>query len=1100
MKNHNYIKFIKLKIAPLAALLFLLACNNSQEGSHFKMLSENETGITFQNTVVDGPDASILDYLNFYNGGGISVGDINNDSLPDLFFVANQQKNALFLNRGGMRFEDVTEKAGVAGKSDWNTGTVMADVNNDGLLDIYVLAVVGINGFDGYNELFINQGDGTFKEEAARYGLNFDSYSSSAAFFDFDKDGDLDLYLLNQAVHTPESYGPTELRHQRTYESGDKLLLNENGLFTDISEQAGIYGGSIGYGLGLGVADFNNDGWADIYVGNDFHEDDYFYLNNGDGTFTETMKSRFSMVSRFSMGNDLGDINNDGFYDIISLDMLPEDETVLKASSGDDNVDIQKRRSKLGYHPQYSRNMLHINEGGELFRETALFSGVAATDWSWAPLFADYDQDGINDLFVSTGIERRPNDMDYIQFISNQQIQKMLNKTNLVDLKVLQAMPSGASHNYIYKGDGKKFSNQSGSWIPMDTLKSNSAIYCDLDNDGDLDLVTNNFNNFPSVYENKNPDKNHFLKIYFDFSSVNRFATGVKVFLYNKGEKQYRQLYPTHGFQSSVEPMIHFGLGKAESIDSLIVIWPDNTFQKLENVSVNQSLQISPKNNRSTFNWKNTIPKVSPWFSEPDSTSIIVAKHEENDYEDFNREKLIPYKISAEGPGMAIADVNGDGYADIYMGAAKHKTASLYLGSINGFNKSKIIAFEADSVQEDVDAVFADFNADNYTDLFVVSAGGEFFGKMKELKDRLYLNDGKGGFNKMEDAVPDYFENGSVARAADFDEDGDLDLFVGGRAVSYRFGDIPNSYLLINDGSGKFSISEQPDLLKAGMVTDALWDDFNKDGNLDLIIVGEWMRPRFYRNDGGDFNDISDEMISSGLNGLWRTIGKMDIDNDGDEDYLLGNWGLNSKFNASEKFPLKMYFDDFDGNGQTECLMAIEKKGKYYPLHSKDDIDRQLESLTRKKYTWYHNFAGKTMEEVFDPALLDKAKLLKVEELASGYLRNDEGKFTFIPFDYQLQLSPLNCFLSKDFNADGKEDVIAAGNFLGVTPFHGRFAVNSGVILSGDGELINGLGTGLDFTQKEVRELLSVEMNGNNYLLAATNNNTLLWYKQNKNK
>ncbi|MFC2113090.1 VCBS repeat-containing protein [Bacteroidota bacterium] len=1061
----------------------------------FDMIYSPESGIDFANRVVSGKDANILDYLYFYNGAGVSVGDINNDSLPDLFFIANQQNNALYLNKGNMKFKNITEQAGVAGHCDWNTGSVMADVNNDGFLDIYVMAVVGICGFDGRNELYINQGDGTFKEEAGRYGLDFDTYSGSAAFFDYDKDGDLDMYLLNQAVHTTGSYGPAALRYQQNYESGDKLMENREGRFVDVSEQAGILGGPIGYGLGMGIADFNNDGWDDIYVGNDFHEDDYYYVNNGDGTFSEQLKEHFSMVSRFSIGNDIADINGDGFVDIITLDILPEDEKILKASRSDEPIDLQKRRANLGYHPQYMRNMLQINNGGDFFSETAFISGVAATDWSWSPLFADLDQDGNLDLFISTGIHRRPNDLDYIKFISSEQIRDKLSKTHLADKEALNAMPEGIVHNYAFRGDGERFENMSGKWIPIDTLKSNGSAYADLDNDGDLDLIMNNFGNPPVIYENKNKDANNFLKIKFIYSGNNWFGIGTKVLLYNQNRLQTRQLNCTRGFQSSVEPVLHFGLGTSKFVDSLIIIWPDNSYQKLEQTDANQTLFISPEENLRQFDWNRLKPLREKWFVAPDTSKIITVAHEENAYEDFYREKLIPYKISAEGPALAVGDITGDGLQDVYLGGSKSNAARLFIQTKNGFSLREIPDFTADRIMEDVDAHFNDLDGDGDLDLFVVSAGGEFFNKMPELKDRIYLNDGNGNFTKNEQAVPDYFTNGSVARTADYDNDGDIDIFVAGRAVSYNFGAIPNSYLLENDGQGNFSLSDQPSLIDVGMVTDAVWSDFNGDQFTDLILVGEWMSPQFFANENGSFANVTQTYLSGSIKGLWRTIQPIDIDNDGNIDYLLGNWGLNSKFHCSQKFPLKMYVDDFDGNGQIETLIAMEKTGEYYPINSKDEIDSQLESKTRKRFLRYSDFAGKTMEEIFGEQALLNASLFEVSTLASGFLRNDGETFSFIPFENDFQISPINRFLVDDFNSDGKEDILTAANFCGVSPYHGRFVSNSGNIISGDGRMLSGLETGINFSQKEIRRVTIITLDNENYLLAAPNNDYLLWYK-----
>jgi len=1078
----------------LIFLVFALACSR-KDNRQFEMILASESGIDFINCVVDGEDANILDYMYFYNGGGVSIGDINNDSLPDLFFIANQQNNALYLNQGNLKFKNITEQAGIKGHSDWNTGSVMADVNNDGLLDIYVMAVVGLCGFDGRNELYINQGDATFIEEASLFGLDFDTYSGSAAFFDYDKDGDLDMYLLNQAVHTPGSYGPASLRYQPDYESGDRLMENQGGRFVDVSKKAGLLGGPIGYGLGLGIADFNNDGWDDIYVGNDFHEDDYYYINNGDGTFSEQLKEHFGMVSRFSIGNDIADINGDGFVDIITLDILPEEERILKASRGDDAVDIQKRRAQLGYHPQYMRNMLQLNKGGDFFSEEALISGVAASDWSWSPLFADLDMDGHLDLFISTGIHRRPNDLDYSEFISNEQIQDKLSKTNLVDREAITTMPSGIVHNYIFRGSEKGFTNKSGLWIPADTLKSNGAAYADLDNDGDLDLVTNNFGNSPVIYRNKNSKAHNFLKLKFEYRDENRFGIGIKVLLYHRGILQARQLFCTRGFQSSVEPILHFGLGNSDFVDSLIIIWPDNLYQKLEKVGANQTLSISPSENLQPFDWTRLAPVREKWFLAPDTSKIIIAAHEENEYEDFLREKLIPYKISAEGPALAIGDVTGDGLQDVYLGGSKFKTARLFIQTKEGFSGREIPDFIADRIMEDVDAQFSDLDGDGDLDLFVVSAGGEFFDKMPELKDRIYLNDGNGNFTKDEQAVPDYFTNGSVVRMADYDKDGDTDIFIAGRAVSYRFGEIPNSYLLENDGLGNFSLSDQPSLKNTGMVTDAVWHDFTGDQTPDLILVGEWMSPQFFANENESLVNVTRKYLSESIEGLWRTIQPADVNKDGNIDYLLGNWGLNSKFHCSQESPLIMYVDDFDGNGQIETLLAIERKGKYYPVNSKDEIDSQLEGMIRRRFPCYSDFAGQTVEQIFGKERLAEASVFEVSTLASGYLRNNGESFSFVPFEKELQISPINRFLVNDFNADGKEDILTAANFCGVSSYHGRFVSNTGTILSGDGRTRSGLETGINFSQKEIRRITRITVDNEFYLLAAPNNDYLLWYK-----
>jgi enediyne biosynthesis protein E4 len=1093
MKGQSYIKSLSKICCFLPLFAVMVACNKN-DTKQFDLVKSSESGIDFVNKVVNSDDANILDYLYFYNGSGVSVGDINNDSLPDLFFTSNQQKDALYLNLGNMKFKNITEQAGVAGNSDWNTGSVMADVNGDGFLDIYVMAVVGVCGFEGKNELFINQGDGTFKEEARKYGLDFDTWSGSAAFFDYDKDGDLDMYLLNQAVHPNSSYGPARSPDERIYESGDRLMENQGSHFVDVSEKAGIHDGPAGCGLGLGIADFNNDGWDDIYVGNDSQEDDYYYINNGNGSFSEELKDHFSMVSRSSRGNDIADINGDGFADIITVDALPAEEKGLKTYRGDGSADLQTVNAKLGYHPQYMRNMLQINKEGKFFSERAFLMGVAATDWSWSPLFADLDQDGMLDLFITAGIHGRPNDLDYNKLISSRQIREKLNKTRLVDKEVINAMSSGNAHNYVFQADGKHFINRSGEWMPLDTSISNGSAYADLDNDGDLDLIVNNFDSSPVIYRNKNSNGYNYLKIKFLYPNENRFGIGTKVLLYNQDKLQTRQLNCTRGFQSSVEPVLHFGLGTSQLIDSLIVIWPDNTFQKLEHVKANQTLNVSPSENRAPFDWARLNPVHEEWFDKPDSSKIIVAAHEENRFEDFSREKFIPYRISTEGPALAVADVNGDGLQDVYLGGAKSFAGRLFIQNKEGFSLIEMSDFDADQNAEDVDAQFNDLDGDGDPDLFVVSGGGEFNDKRPELKDRIYFNDGTGHFTKNEKAVPEYFENGSVARMADYDKDGDIDIFVAGRAVPYRFGEIPNSYLLENDGHGIFSLSNQPALKNAGMLTDAVWIDFDGDNSIDLIVVGEWMSPKFFRNKNGTFTNVTEKYLPENIKGLWRTIQPADINKDGKMDYLLGNWGLNSKFHASQKFPLKMYVGDFNGRQQTVSLIALEKNGNYYPINSKDEID-MLMGITRKQFPHYRDFAGKTMEQVFGKQALAKASLMEVTTLATGYLKNNGETFSFVPLDDEFQISPVNRFLVEDLNKDGKEDILVAPNFLGVAPFHGRFVSNTGTLLSGDGKILDGLETGLNFSQKEIRRITTLTIDKEKYLLAVPNNDSLLWYK-----
>ncbi len=1069
--------------------LFLSSC--SDRHSLFDNPQPTATGITFENTLTETDDLNILDYLYFYNGGGVAIGDINNDSLPDIFLSGNQVKNRLYLNRGGLKFEDVTEKAGVAGNSSWNTGAVMGDINGDGLLDIYVCAVVGINGFNGFNELYINNGDATFTESAAQYALDFDSYSSNAAFLDFDRDGDLDMYLLNHAVHTQESFGKADLHFQRNYQTGDKLLRNDGGKFTDVSEMAGIYGGINGYGLGLAVSDFNQDGWPDIYVGNDFHEDDYYYLNNGDGTFTESAEQYFGHTSRFSMGNDVADINHDAWPDLISLDMLPQDETVLKSSQGDDNVQTQKLRTeRFGYRYQFTRNMLNINQQSSSFMETALLSGVAATDWSWSALFGDYDQDGEQDVFISNGIPKRPNDLDYINFVSSDQIRDKMNNTKLMDQEALDKMPSGKIHNYIFKGsENLSFKDESGEWIAKDTLISGATAVGDLDNDGDLDLVVNNLNSPASLYINQTNNTSNYLKLRFRFTGKNPFGIGTKVFSYVDGKLQYKELYPVRGFQASSEPIVHFGYGKTDQVDSLKIVWPDGKYQVLRNVRTGQTISVAPKDTQ-VFDFGSLKPNSRPLFEKVKGNLGIKFKHEEDNYTDFNRQKLIPYQLSDRGPATALGDLNGDGRPDIFFGGSKYIPSKIYLQTDSTFAERYFPAIAKDSIKEDVTAIIADFTGDGKNDLMLGSGGGDFYNEMPPLLDSYYVRKDS---TWVAGQLPETFENASVVAPNDYDHDGDIDVFVGNQAVTGDFGKIPNSFLLKNE-NGQFTKIQNKTLQHVGMVTDAIWNDFDGDGMDDLIVVGEWMAPSFFRNNNGNLSRT--ETFGNELTGLWQCIAPFDIDDDGDTDYLLGNWGTNSKFKASDQFPLTMYYGDFDGNGQTETITAIEKEGKYYPLENLDGLASQIVSL-KKKFNTYASFAGKSMDEIFESETLEKAKVWAVHELRSGFLRNDNGNFVFVPFQNELQVSPLMAFVSHDFDGDGKEEILVGGNYFGVKPYQGRFDSFPGALINGKNNVILGSRIGLNLSQKSIRHLNIIDHNNQSYLLVTVNNDSVQVYRIN---
>ncbi|MGB5403480.1 MAG: VCBS repeat-containing protein, partial [Robiginitalea sp.] len=806
--------------------------------------------------------------------------------------------------------------------------------------------------------------------------------------------------------------------------------------------------------------------------------------------FTESLRSYFGHTSRFSMGSDAADVNNDGRPDLISLDMLPQDEVPLKSSEGDDNIQTQRMRiGAYGYYYQFTRNMLYVNQPDDRFMETALMSGVAATDWSWSALFADFDQDGFQDLFVSNGIPKRPNDLDFVKFVSNEQISSTISNTKLVDQKALNMMPSGNTRNFVFQGsENLEFKDRSEAWIRQDTLLSGATAWGDLDRDGDLDLVINNLNQPASILVNKGKG-NTSLTLKLKYTGKNPYGVGAKVYMYFEGGVQMRELFPVRGFQSSSEPLIHFGTGQAAQVDSVRIIWPDGRYQVERDLPTGQLLEIPMKDTRA-FDYASLQPESLPLFKKLSTPLGIDFVHQEDIYTDFNREKLLPYSLADRGPAFARGDLNGDGKEDLFFGGSKRIAPAVYFAADTSFTRQPVDEIALDSLQEDVAAVIADLDADGRNDLLLGSGGGDYFGEAPPLLDRYYRNSPSG---LQQVSFPGNYANTSVIRPFDYDRDGDLDLFLGTQSLTGRFGEIPTSYLLENT-EGNFTAVESFKGESLGMITDAVWSDFDADGRTDLIVVGEWMSPRFFKNTTEGLQEIAFE----GPSGLWQCISPHDIDGDGDMDYLLGNWGTNSKFVASRAEPLKMYFSDFDSNGSTETVLATAKKGSYYTLVGLDDLGSQMVSL-RKKYPNYKSFAGKPIEDIFGAEALQSARLYEATELRSGYLKNDGGRFTFTPFPNSMQVAPVLTFLPYDFNGNGKTEVLAAGNYFGVKPYQGRLDAFPGALILGESEIVPGNRIGLDFMNKSIRHLSVIELNGEPFLLAVFNADTAQVYQLMKN-